>query len=189
MSRYPFLKFITEKELERICEDYNLVMASVSRYTKDVPTKNLNEISNAQPLDYQDVPMNRRMIKTSFVTETDASKKYRLIANNGVEMLDSDENKNINAIMKERHGADGDVTRFPFSESRKYSISLEGLFICAPKSHFNLEGTRNKGRGFFDFSEEPKDPIVFRYVKGGIQVLSKWGLEADDYRLNQPILN
>lgn len=26
----------------------------------------------------------------------------------------------------------------------------------------------------------PKDPIVFRYVNGGIQVITKWGIEAED---------
>lgn len=31
---------------------------------------------------------------------------------------------------------------------------------------------------------EVKDPIVFRYVNGGIQVITKWGIEAEDKILN-----
>jgi len=34
-----------------------------------------------------------------------------------------------------------------------------------------------------------KDPIVFRHVKRGIQVITKWGLEADDEALQVGILN
>ena len=64
------------------------------------------------------------------------------------------------------------------------------MFITAPKSHFDLKDLKSKGLGFFDITiTEVKDPIVFRYVKGGIQVLSKWGLEASDATLQNEILN
>ena len=67
-----------------------------------------------------------------------------------------------------------------------------GLFIAAPESHFDLKGLTKKGvRGFFKtvIRKETKDPIVFRYVKGGIQVLTKWGLEANDPELANPLDN
>jgi hypothetical protein len=66
-----------------------------------------------------------------------------------------------------------------------------GLFIAAPKEHFDLSGlTFDKNKGFYEAKVRViKDPIVFRYVKGGIQVLSKWGLEAEDPALQIEILN
>lgn len=65
---------------------------------------------------------------------------------------------------------------------------FRGLFIAAPKSHFDLQGLEKHGkRGWL--RPEPKDPIVFRYVNGGIQVLTKWGPEAEDPMLTNPIDN
>jgi hypothetical protein len=66
-----------------------------------------------------------------------------------------------------------------------------GLFIAAPKEHFDLsELTFDEKKGFYEAKVRViKDPIVFRYVKGGIQVLSKWGLEAEDPALQIEILN
>ena len=49
-NTYPFLKFLTEDELTSICEDYDLHMGPVGTYIKDVPTKNLNEIDDAQEI-------------------------------------------------------------------------------------------------------------------------------------------
>lgn len=69
-------------------------------------------------------------------------------------------------------------------------IERGGLFIAAPQSHFDTKGLTKKGLGFFSvFETEIKDPIVFRYVRGGIQVLTKWGLEANDPALVVPKLN
>lgn len=83
----------------------------------------------------------------------------------------------------------------PFS-SRAYQYNSvrisqrDGLFIAAPETHFDTKGLKKKGLGFFQiFETEIKDPIVFRYVRGGIQVLTKWGLEANDPDLVVPKLN
>jgi len=67
-----------------------------------------------------------------------------------------------------------------------------GLFIAAPEKDFKLDGLTKKGvRGFFKeiTTSRVDDPIVFRYVKDGIQVLSKWGLEASDPELTNAIDN
>lgn len=49
-ANYPFLKFLTEAELDRICKKYNLVYAPSDRYTEEVPEMNLRDIENAQPI-------------------------------------------------------------------------------------------------------------------------------------------
>lgn len=70
---------------------------------------------------------------------------------------------------------------------------MNGLFIAAPEKDFDLKGLRRKkgARGFFQTLKrfEPDDPIVFRFVEGGIQVLSKWGPEAADPELVNPLDN
>ena len=70
------------------------------------------------------------------------------------------------------------------------TITRSGLFIAAPKSHFNLDGLKISGKGFFNFVRiEPKDPIVYRYVRGGIQVITKWGIESNDEGLVNETMN
>lgn len=43
---YPFQKFLTVAELERICEKYNLIYAPAKNYIKDIPEKNVFEMAN-----------------------------------------------------------------------------------------------------------------------------------------------
>lgn len=43
---YPFYKFINEKEVERICKKYGLVLGQADWYVGDIPDKNLSEIEN-----------------------------------------------------------------------------------------------------------------------------------------------
>lgn len=70
----------------------------------------------------------------------------------------------------------GSLSTFTYTK-----IVKSGLFICAPQSHFDLDGLKKNKFGFLKvIKTEVKDPIVFRYCRGGVQVLSKWGLEADD---------
>ena len=45
-QKYPFKKFITEKEVEKICNKYNLVFGNCSQYLGEIPKKNIEEISN-----------------------------------------------------------------------------------------------------------------------------------------------
>jgi hypothetical protein len=65
------------------------------------------------------------------------------------------------------------------------------LFIAADKALFNLKGLEKSknGFGFFKKHIPNPDPIVFRYVKGGILIISKWGLEANDPELTVPEMN
>lgn len=153
---YPFLKFITIDELDRICKKYNLIYATVSRYIKDVPEKNLRDIENAQPLKEED--------------------RY---------------NADIYAQIKAEK--QNPFNRVPMNSSfisylqSRIDHEKEELFIAAPKDHFNLRGLVQDGFGFF--RPKVKDPIVFRYVRGGVQIITKWGLEAEDPALIVEKLN
>jgi len=145
---YPFLKFLTVEELDRICGKYKLIYAEVSRYIKDIPEKNLLEIERAQPLKRED-----RYNAKELMMYEDALRGIR----------------------------EGLTVRWFLSAPER----RDGLYIAAPKSHFDLKGLKKRGFGWF----APKDPIVFRYVRGGIQVLTKWGLEANDPSLINSIDN
>lgn len=45
-TKYPMYKFITENSVKNICQKYNLIYASVGRYTGTIPNENLKHIEN-----------------------------------------------------------------------------------------------------------------------------------------------
>lgn len=196
-TNYPFLKFLKEEQLDQICNKYNLIYAPVEKYTKDVPEKNVTEIENAQPLKEKDKGENKYFAMVTKAYQS-APKILKKILHKGF-YIDSKENKmfindrDMLYFAKEYGGYKGRYSGYTVALDGIGQVieeSKQGLFIAAPKSHFNLKGLKNKGLGFFNFSiTEVKDPIVFRYVNGGIQVLSKWGLEAEDELLQNEILN
>lgn len=192
-QNYPFQKFLTEKEFDRICDKYNLIYAPISAYKKSVPSSNLSDIEMAPELKGIDQPNN---IKRCIIN------LYRYWG--GGDTFLSPRSKWQRILPKVIDGNYGFWMDVHNILERKYKTGIsylvksiknietvkQGLFIAAPKSHFNLEGLELSGKGFFNFIiSEPKDPIVFRYVNGGIQVITKWGKEANDEGLVNEINN
>jgi hypothetical protein len=203
---YPFLKFLPVSELDRICDKYGLVYAPVKHYKMPVPDKNLKEIENAQPLKSTDVQPDI-ITRTYYDDSYSSNRKWGY--NHIKKMLggNSFTDDEIRELAK-KHGITlrwNNPRDFFWEVGRKFlsdddmcittevveTSSRSGLFIAAPKDHFDLTGlTFDKKKGYFQTTiQVKKDPIVFRYVKGGIQVLTKWGLEADDPALQIEILN
>lgn len=185
---YPFQKFITESEMDRICEKYGLVYAPVSAYLKDVPEKNLTEIEQAANLKRGDSPWDIEKCRVTLVNFVFPDRVFinwwyplyyrlpRIIDRHCRNKYDADDYYKANY----KTGS----FEYMAESVENITISKQGLFIAAPPSHFNKSGLLKKSKyGYFNFSviiPEVKDPIVFRYVKGGIQILSKWGPEASD---------
>lgn len=192
---YPFQKFITEKEMDRICKKYGLIYAPVANYKKDVPEKNLKEIEAVTPLNRYDMPQNKRY---SIIT---ARENWWLFPDNTFLSFWHSEWRRMPRRIEGEFGSRFDINRYlqellksnityMVKSSENFIEDRQGLFIAAPKSHFNLDGLKVNGLGAFSFQLVPvKDPIVFRYCKGGIQVISKWGLEAEDPALVNEIYN
>jgi hypothetical protein len=201
---YPFLKFLPVSELDRICDKYGLVYAPVKHYKMPVPDKNLKEIENAQPLKTMDVQpdiVTRTYYDDSYNRKWGYNKVKSVLGGNS---FTDDEIRKLakkhNIPLRWNNTSDffWQVGRVILSDDdicltkeEVETSSRSGLFIAAPKDHFDLTGlTFDKKKGYFQTTIQiKKDPIVFRYVKGGIQVLSKWGLEADDPALQMEILN
>ena len=180
---YPFLKFLTEGELNRICEKYNLIHAPVVNYIKEVPEKNLTDIENAQQLKAGDIQPTLHKVEVHGYWPG-VPLEIRDIFKKGVYVSGKREveEASLSNLIRNTYGYSGDYNGYIFQDATVVTINKSGLFIAAPKGHFNLTGLEKKSRyGFFQvFKTEVKDPIVFRYVVGGIQVLTKWGLEAED---------
>lgn len=186
---YPFLKFLTEDELNRICTKYKLVYAPIGRYIKDVPEKNLRDIETAQSLKQDDSIPNLVIFKYKGEVDglTDSEKailKDGIVINeNAFEAFSN--SKTIGQFFNKTVKCRYDTLDWSIEK-----VDKSGLFIAAPDSHFETTGLVKKGLGFFSILKvEVKDPIVFRYVNGGVQVITKWGLEANDPALVVPVLN
>lgn len=84
-----------------------------------------------------------------------------------------------------------DYSGYIYHDATLIEEDRNGLFIAAPPSHFNLNGLSKQNKySFFRITEtQVDDPIVFRYCRGGVQVISKWGLEAEDAGLVNEKLN
>lgn len=207
-TNYPFLKFLTEAELDRICKKYNLIYAPSDAYIEEVPEKNLRDIETAQSLSIQDKTTCEIELVYSEYDKAEANKFMKMLGKTNTIFTQSE----IDQLFAKCHNqpvkdwtekAESTVWLFcvwenmgrPMSSSCYNYKSVKitersGIFIAAPKSHFNLNGLVKSGLGLFRiFETKVKDPIVFRYVRGGIQVLTKWGLEANDPDLVVPKLN
>lgn len=216
---YPFLKFLPESELDRICDKYGLIYAPVGHYKMPVPDKNLEEIENAQPAktyDYigvirtisvdrnniapnaspeiADILLSGEKIYQKPEPEIDWSNPLNYDIHIMRRRLSFRSRESLNDYYFKHAGKEhmvGTYTKSMFSDFSRKTIDKSGLFIAAPKSHFDLTGLEHdKNKGYFQVTkQEVKDPIVFRYVRGGVQILTKWGLEAEDPALQIEILN
>lgn len=193
---YPFQKFLTEEELDRICAKYSLIYAPVSTYKKDVPEKNVRDIENAPSLKRDDTASVLVQIEYIKFWYNEVDDKIKRLINKGT-LLPLTYHSTSDMVFEENlkkyilsTGYTGNIPKYLFTAIRYSQIKKEGLFIAAPKSHFDLSGLKNKGKGWFNFEiREVKDPIVFRYVRGGIQVITKWGIEAEDKDLVNEKMN
>lgn len=206
-QKYPLHKFLTEEELERICDKYSLKFAPADRYIKDIPEKNIRDMEIMKEIEVADCLESMYKIKGTYsrfdnllkdiglkngeITENEFEKTFKRFTD-----------RSIPEDWRLGHVDGGWQTPLRLMDEvvgggeRWYCKSIEkiskgGLFIAAPPSHFNLKGLESKTKnGFFEIIKiEPKDPIVFKYVKGGVLVITKWGDEADDEMLTVDIQN
>lgn len=202
-NTYPFMKFLTEAELDRICKKYDLISAPVGNYTKEVPEKNLRDIEICQRLIANDSPNSLTYFSGEIFchyeyTELNQTLKKRckslknilFVTAQDMEYI-SDETRIALGVLESLGITTNGLKEHIWTRGDVETVERNGLFIAAPASHFNLEGLTKKSKhGFFNvFKTEIKDPIVFRYVRGGVQVITKWGLEANDPSLVVPVLN
>ncbi len=191
---YPFNKFLTESELDRICKKYGLIYAPIANYIKDVPEKNLRELENKTNIKAEDVGKDKVVFKYDGSFNSKATPEQKQELKKGIDISNilsgriSDQWNN--PVCRKFFGINYDICDWDSIHSEQTTIRMSGSFIAAPKSHFNLKGLNHKSKyGFLNSFTEVKDPIVFRYVRGGIMVDSKWGLEGEDESLVNEKMN
>jgi hypothetical protein len=205
--RYPFQKFLTEDELNRICEKYKLIYAPVNAYIKTVPNKNLLDIENARPLDEEDSYTTLYTYKNTYASCQPVFDKF--VARYGDTFTLADIIRISTEVGLSKHiiKAFGeykkleDFTYHVTTNDKEYYldhafgtlqiVDKTGLFIAAPPSHFDEEVLKSYNRNEHGFHHviEIKDPIVFRYCTGGLQVLTMWGDENFDPNHEPTLIN
>lgn len=148
---YPGYKFVPNHIFNKVIEKYNLYTATPEHYKKEIPTKNLEEIS-------------------SFIN------KYgiRYTIRQWVIGLLRGESLQVGEDYKSIDEAESELNHY--SDNFNFFIQEEkNIEITAPLDHFDLRNSRVSGRDILKI----EDPIVSRPVKGGRIIISVWDKEAD----------
>lgn len=195
---YPTLKFLTEDQLNTICKKYKLIYAPVGNYIGEVPEKNLIDIESAPKTFEGHI---RKTKITAYVSKfgDKATSEFKKFWKNGINVSNVTNWENIsshvyNAYFMEFMRNCGWMEGFAYD--RRYYIESftlrkidynNSLYIAAPKSEFNIKKTMIES--IVSKINVTPDPIVFKFVKDGILVLTKWGLEGKDSALVNEIQN
>jgi hypothetical protein len=183
-EKYPLLKFIREDQLDAVCEKYGLVYAPVSRYIGIVPQAILDEITERDSISKEDF--------TELIYDVHLYRdfgKHKDSAN-----LTFGENEYL-CLTRNHFWYQNIAVEVGFKDPYMSRVSVtahgeekRGLFIAADKSMFTgLEELKKEKFGFFRKAKAVvPDPVVFRFVRGGVLIIAKWGPEAEDEMLQLP---
>lgn len=193
-QQYPTLKFIKVEQLEYICNKYGLIYAPIRNFIGMVPEKNLLEMENCPILNPIHVQEDKNVIKVTEFTNAATKEIINFLKNwveigrnySGIEILKG-YNSDIMAAFLHSKGIQASGSTSYVRNGEYKVISQSGLFIAAPKGQFNIK--KKRSFNFITIGHIDNDPIVFRYCKGGIQVITKWGLEGKDPILFNEIEN
>ena len=160
---YPNNKFITEEMVKAICEKYGLMFGDVSYYKGDVPEKNVKEME-AFVLRDEDKE------KTSNLDDYYRRQQMQLQA----QFLGAQNNImgrfSIRGLGSAPTPYDGPPTQIV---ERVIKPSFK---ICAPEKDFDTRYLTVRDGYKLEY-----DPIVLQPVKGGMLLVTKWGMpESED---------
>jgi len=187
---YPNNKFITYAKAEEICAKYGLLMGDITDYIGDVPEKNLTEIENFKLKNDEMVATQCGWYNIVFGRYIPAVEEKEFSSYSCSEfylpVLKNQSSKWGYVVEYSTGGMGREQMFFETTEEVKVGYVKNQFKICAPKSDFDLTNKRIEGHLI---KEEVKDPIVLQPVDGGLLVVSKWGLEAEDKDLVNEKMN
>lgn len=157
---YPNNKFITKKQVEQICEKYNLVCGSVELYKGFVPEVKLRAMADFKLNTKEKMYLDRDYL--SWYNDEDLQSRFSHT------LIDGEEYEKVN---NENQGYYG------YRRYRMYVCINDKFEICAPKKDMNMKNHTLKGK--FLVRNIP-DPVVLQRVKGGYLIITAWGDEASD---------
>lgn len=161
-DKYPAYKFMSETQIQKLCEKYGLLFAHISLYKGDVPQKNLDAISalSISNDDYDCIYANSYRYSKEVFKENYGADKLDVVM------------KGEQVFLYETSLHIGHTYKVHASLSE---MSADLLSIVAAPDMMKLENTQIvSGYKIVD-----KDPIVFFKVAGGYLLVTAWGDEAN----------
>lgn len=173
---YPNNKFITEKQVNDICEKYGLVLGSIGWFKGFVPEQKLNQISDfilkkedrglwsdKGHFFKQGEVRHQGSYHHIFKIGDNDKYNYAYQSNDGIDFYARD-GKNIFGM-----NSLGDLG---------FTIHQGGLLIAAPPKDMDVPS--NYTQKGFRYEKINPDPVVLQRVMGGYLILAAWGNEASD---------
>jgi hypothetical protein len=178
-DKYPLRKFVLRSDVEKLCEKYQLALGYTIHYKGELPEKNMREIENYKPTEddlkiFKVTEGSWSSFKESFVIESGNElekrikpKKYKT----GSDMLNDIYYAQIRGVSYVS----------PYTTEKE---EVKSFIIACPAQ--DLTQTINEVK----VTHIP-DPIVFAPTGAEFifQIVSKWGLEANDPLVVNPIEN
>jgi hypothetical protein len=167
----PAIRFVTNRVGFSWEADTNKKVKAFLKYLKLDGFVSIEDIRNVIP--ERCGPWNRRQFIDVYLSSSEKLKDHTWLY-----------------MLWEHHGKNSVQFNWQYSGIEKQN--REGLFICAPAKEFDVTGLTAEKNGFVESQVTlipVRDPVVYRYVRGGVQVLSKWGLEASDPALLNEVDN
>lgn len=224
---YPLEKIMPFENFEKVLKKYSLIYAPSQAYIKDVPEKNLMEIKNAKATNERHYAPDMAYLSNLSINYSYnsgiSSNTESLITKEIIKALSDHPEKRFfnkhrysfkseesfyqyeaNNYLKEflsKNTSLGSINEDKYYFSSEFEfISRKGLFIAAPKNHFDLSNlTQVDDYAFYAKIKElkvvfTKDPIAFhilagneQYPQGFVRILSKWGSENDKSYLDPEV--
>lgn len=155
-QKYPLYRFITEDQIEKICDKYNLYDGPSSAFIGFIPEKNLQDIENFK-CNVDDLYQGFDLVdfRDSLVRAAQLMREHAYQFS--IEGVVGKKEKTSSAKVK--------------NEKPQYRF-----LICAPEKDFKIDNYKYSKKG----RQIVPDPIVTVKVKGGRLIVTAWGDEASD---------
>ena len=171
---FPFYKFVPERIYSEIMEKYDLVKGKTELYLKEVPTKNLEDLSRfAEQYD---------IVELKYFKISGIANFNRFGRPADVEVTEEEFNANV-----ERRKSSRNVYLISHGGSYYYRKELSTIEITAPLNHFDMDKMELEGRQIV--VKEIKDPIITHKVEGGYIIITAWDEEAKIPEIQLPLNN
>ena len=167
--KYPLFKFITHKDIDVICNKYNLVYAPVDRYKGDVPQKNIDEIEAfLEKMGDKVIHVGVRHYCPNACHNEELRDRFKKWCNLQPDTCSVEETYAKWVEMG------GDANELSITKTVDFTAK-DVLFICAPKQDMDLSGLVENGNTY-----HVPDPVVICKVPKGGLIVTAWGPEAVD---------
>lgn len=159
-NKYPLYRYITKKQVVKLCKKYNLVHGKLHEYVGFVPEKNLKEMENFQ-VNNEDLYEFEQAYKDDYY--------------GGINWYTVKKEKVPNSLILKLMADPSKSYRRSFLHDR-VRVTKKQFSICAPIEQFDMVNKEVNDKNEIVML----DPVVLFPVDDGYLIVTAWGNEASD---------